>query len=830
VTLNEAQQGLNAAQQQPVIRRIVEELLASLPPPVADAVRLGAIPHWFDPQLLDRLCSGELDVAQVMPYLQRFRFVRQDAQGHFRYHDKVRDDLLAWWREEHPHQYEVANRSALAYFSALAEAANSIERPLYEREVLYHLLIVDETAGLQYLAEWFEDACARYQLGLAEGFVAQAAQLKNILADKGRLWVRYFEARLDLVYRRDDKGQATFKDLADRAPDPVLQAVARWSLGEIRVNQQRWSEAVRLYSASLGSLQREGALMYSARLMLALGHAYRHLADSSGGFHAESDQLLGAASRFLYILQHLPFLIYEGLVHRLNFLPNWFFGTNYQDWIIAYLLIEATRWYRRAERQLREIGDTQGLAGARLSLGELEHQLGRWSRTRRRYAILLETDQIKGSLYRTARVRLGQGRAFLDEGSLIKADTALSEALETFRRFRDDSSVGVTAALLGRVYATLGRLDEALSAYVESARAFGAVEDHLARTRVVWALEDLAQRHTLPGEQKQQFDTVAAQVTEQHYITRFPDTLLHWFRRLALWGALPLTYVLTFVISLALTLSLVIIEGEFGLWQIGADVQTTVTDALILIVFATLPVLLALWLYRLIYSLMGMTVVRFLGRRLIPIERDQPSHFVSDATGLTYHDVSKGLSRTVAWSDVSLLVSVDYCQWRQPIHLISSTILAASSGMMVMVDAITAGYKYLKQDIARHLGRQREATQQQNLDFVIFDGRWTLASIAISLVFALYLVYMVPVNVTYIVEPSGQQVTLLLSSIMVSFVPTLLLVFPVVVLWRLVSHQIAVRDTLTYQAEIISLRALWLAATVSTVTAALWIILLATMF
>jgi tetratricopeptide (TPR) repeat protein len=818
---------LNETEQRPdtdAIGRTVEDLLALMPLQVADAIRVGAIPHWFDQDLFAHLGHGELDVAQAMTYLRRLRFVWEDTQGRFRYHDEVRDYLLAWWRQERPHQYEVANRSALAHFRALAEAAISIERPVYEREVLYHLLIVDETAGLRYLSARFEDAYGRYQLGLAEGFVTQAAQLKDILTDKGRMWIRYFEARLDLVYRRGDAGEATFQELADYALDPILQAVACWNLGETLVNQQHWSRAMGLYRASLDSLQRERALMYGARVMLALGDAYRDLADSSGGFLAESGRPFGAAGRFLHNLQHLPFLIYEWLVRRVNFLPNWYFGTNYQDWIIAYLLVEATRWYRRAERQLREIGDTQGLAAARLSLAELEHQVGRWSRARRRYAMLLETDEIKGSLYRTARVWQGQGRAFLEEGALTKAETALSEALETFRRFHDDSSIGITATLLGRVYVILGRLDEAVSAYVESVQAFGAIEDHLARTQVVWALEDLAQRSTLLDEQRSQIDTVVTPVTERHYITRFPEALLRWFRRLALLGALPLTYVLTFMISLGLTLSVMIIEGEFGLWQIGANVQTTITDALILMVFATLPVPLALWLYRLIYSLLGMAFVRFLGRRLIPIERDQPSYLVTDATGLTRHDVSRDLSHTVAWSDVSLLASVDHYLWRRPIHLISGTILAANSRMMV--DAITAGYGHLKQGIARHLERQRDGAEQQSLDFVIFDSRWTLATIAVSLAFALCMVYTGTVRLKVIVDPSGEEANLLLSPFMLSFVPTLALVFPVTVLWRLVSHRTTVQSTLRYQVKTIPSWVLWLAAIVCTVIVALWIIFL----
>lgn len=817
MSFNQTQQPLDAGDPQAAIRRAVEDLLASISSPTADAIRLGAIPHWVDEQLLGQLTGDEGEATRAATYLRRFRFVRQDAQGHFHYQAKVRDYLLAWWREERPDSYRAANRSALDYFRALADAAPDVERPVYERQVLYHMLVVDERAGLRYLGDHFEEARERYQLGQAEGLVAQAAQLEDILTDHGRMWVRYFTARLDLIYRRDEGGEATFQDLADHAPEPVLRALAGWSLGQIRVNQGRWSQAIQLYRASLDSLQRERAARESSRVMLALGDAYRDLADSLGGFQAEREGSPGRASRFLYALQHLPFLAYQWLVRHLSFLPNWYFGTNYQDWIIAYLLMQATSWYRRAERDLEELGDRQGLAGARLSLAELEHQVGRWSRARRRYAALREAQEIQGSLYRTARVQLGQGRAYVDEGDLIQAEPLLTGSLETFRRFRDQRSMGVAANLLGGVYADLGRPAEATQAYLESARAFEAVGDRLARTRVAWKLEDLAQRSAPPAEQ------ALPSLVERLYITRFPDTLLRWFRRLALLGALPLTYVLTFAVGLGLILSLVIIEGELVFWLIGADVQTTVDDALILAVFATLPVPVVFWLYRLIYSLLGVTFVRYLGRRLIPIERDQPSYLVTDATGLTRHDASRGTSRTVAWSDVSLMASVDYYLWRQSIQLISGTALVAGPGTM-MVYAITAGYTHLKQDLARHLAGQRADAPQRRLDFVILDSRWVLSVVGACLAFALSLV-VTGRTAARVTADSGAQVIPPLTSFLAFFVPTLLLVFPAVVLWRMVGHQMTIRRRLRYRVRTIPVWVLWLAAAVCSLLAVLWVLL-----
>lgn len=235
---------------------------------------MGSIPHRLgssEKLLLD--FQSEVSLDQLWIFCQRFDLAKKDAQGRIRYRDGVRDSLLTWWRQKEPARYQALNQLALNYFWARSEEVNDVQRPAYQYQILYHLLIVDEAAGLAELSRRFEAACDRYQFDEAEKFVRQAAELQKCLSETGRLWIRYFEARLDLLYRRDDYGEATLQDLAQNATSAVLQAVARWTLGTIRVNQHSWSEAIGLYKASLASLRREAEWMYTIRVMLALGDA-----------------------------------------------------------------------------------------------------------------------------------------------------------------------------------------------------------------------------------------------------------------------------------------------------------------------------------------------------------------------------------------------------------------------------------------------------------------------------------------------------------------------------------------------------------------------------
>ena len=111
------------------------------------------------------------------------------------------------------------------------------------------------------------------------------------------------------------------------------------------------------------------------------------------------------------------------------------------------------------------------------------------------------------------------------------------------------------------------------------------------------------------------------------------------------------------------------------------------------------------------------------------------------------------------------------------------------------------------------------------------------------LAFALYLAFNDPIIVSYFVNVgvpvpgmeggSGdifpqpeESVAMRLTPIMLSIVPALLLAFPVVVLWRLVRHRIAIYRVLGYGGWLIPSWVLWLATIVCTVLIIVWIFIL----
>lgn len=822
----------------------LEMLLSDLPSPLADAIRLGAISHQLSPTLLTHLLDSPLELEQFWTYLVQFQLAKQTAQGEFRYHDRVRTYFLDWWRTHQPQRFYVAQQRALAYFQEQWAAATELQRPLYQYEILYHLLVVDEIAGLAYLQLHFEAALDQYQPGVAEQYLQQGLGLAATLTPATQMWLRYLQARLDLAYDQGDRGATVFQELAATAPTPHLRAVAQWSLGVVLVKEQQWSQAIQLYKTSLTVLRQEKPVFYHVRLLVAIGQAYQDLAEHSGGFLDESDESPFLWHKLWHWVQFFPFLCYQWFVHFIPLLPNWYFGPNYQNWLIAYLLGEAVQWYRLAERQARETAQPWYVIEIRLALAVLEHQVGRWRSAHRRLARLLELEEVQKSFYRTARVHLEQGQALFREARLHEAQQILAPATAVFASVNDDRSYGATTFLLGRISHRFGQLTAAIHAYSTSIEAFTRHNDLVMRTQVTWRLQDLLQEPAVTVAQRQEIRTLLGQTVAQQYISRFPDVLLRRFRRLAVLWIFPLNYLITMFISWWAVQTL-FQEVEMGvrLLLTGIDLQFTWQDLLILSAWAISP-LIALWLYYFMYCLSGFVVVRNLGRRLAPIEREQPHKITIDRQGFQRQVVGSPVE-ALTWEQLALFVSSDYYRWRRPLALFSRFVLIPTRPKMagaalltrgeaallplkspIMVNAIVMGYVYLRRNLIDFAQGQQKTLSFVNLDLKIFDRNWMFSVSLLCLLIALGLSYGEADLPAHKVQPDGTIITVYLvaTPLFRRFVTSFFLIYPVTLLGRLLRQRRSLRAIVGTYDETIPTWLLWTALLVQAGIALLWLI------
>ncbi|HET6891751.1 MAG TPA: hypothetical protein VFH31_11665, partial [Pyrinomonadaceae bacterium] len=127
--------------------------IGSKNPDLAEAIRLCAIPHWFNKEILAWLRGEEgTSLEQTETILDELKlkmlaFVRSE---HLFLHDNVRNLLLHRWRKEKPEDFRALNGIVAAYYEdKLQQSVSSDQqRAEWEREEMYHLLVADQQRGI----------------------------------------------------------------------------------------------------------------------------------------------------------------------------------------------------------------------------------------------------------------------------------------------------------------------------------------------------------------------------------------------------------------------------------------------------------------------------------------------------------------------------------------------------------------------------------------------------------------------------------------------------------------------------------------------------------
>lgn len=275
----------------------------------------------------------------------------------------------------------------------------------------------------------------------------------------------------------------------------------------------------------------------------------------------------------------------------------------------------------------------------------------------------------------------------------------------------------------------------------------------------------------------------------------------------------------------------------------GIDLHFTLQDLLILSAWAISP-LFALWLYYFMYCLAGFVIVRNLGRRLAPIEREQPHKITIDRQGFQ-RQVGGSPVEALPWAQLALFVSSDYCRWRRPLALFSRFVLMPTTPKLVgaasqpsdeaapgptksplMVNAIVMGYTYLRRNLIDFAQGQQQTINFVNLDLKIFDRYWVLWVSLLCLVATLGLSYGEIDPPAHKVQPDGAMITVYLvaTPLFRRFVTSFFLIYPVTMLARLLRQRRALRATVGAYDETIPTWFLWTTLLLQGAITLLWLI------
>ena len=681
----------------------LDEWLSEASPALNKLIRYAALPHTIDPDVLSTV-SGVPDATAALAELARAEMVIACDGGRYRMRSDLRRLLIAEWLRADVAGY----RAAHAQF-----AAHLAQRPISDLvayvELAYHQLGGDDRQGLAGVASAFEACLEAGRVGLAERLLEYTREHQALLSPATKAWLRYYEVGLGLARGAVGAGEAPLRALLESELAPELEARVHLRLGEVLVATQRWNEAFSHFEAAQKLFARLGDVWQAARAAEAHGLGLVNLAASLGG--PTEALLLAPVPWYWWLLRsllHAPFLLYRWFSRRIAFLPNLYFGTNYQTWIIVRLIYRALDRFKEALRHAEHLKATGQAPSTpmqvdlQIRIVDLQHRTGEWARANKLFRRLDRTVARDEDDYRWATLRLAEGRAQVAMGRAAAARSFLEEAREVLLQYEDRSSLAHVDALLGNVAQAAGDIDGAVNHYVESATTALEMDDLLAATSITVLIEALRTRSTRDKHRDQlpestpQEERLDTGLTRRAYITRFSGELLSLFRSAALIVA-ALTFVLIAKVYSGLFEFLAgLVEAFF---QAGPG---TAADLLAVAVSTVAILALAVWLYEILYLTAGWLIVRRL--RLPLIEQYQPEVIITAPEGIALRDRA-GKVAELAWGEVSQWLSMDFTMWRTPIALFSRQVLVGT-GRRLTLNGTTSDYSALGRDIKRRLARR----------------------------------------------------------------------------------------------------------------------------
>ena len=762
------------------VRQLVLEFLEILTEPMKKVVLSGVIPNTFNAELIQKITGDESEIGEILETLQQNYFINKGAGDWYYYSADVRETLWELWQDaERKAEFQKANHIALVYFDELAGKSNPPGLYFFQREALYHRLLEDENAGLEYLADLFERACDQRQIGAAQNFSMQLGQMLPHLSPVVTQYASYYEMRLDFLLNSREKLESRLEMLVSETSDSLLKARAGILLGQVWLTKYEWKKSTDILTASLAESKKLKDWRYSARAMLSLGDVYVDLVENGGGMQSENFTDSGRLSQFLTYLLFLPYLLLDWLRRKIWFLPGWFyFGGNYQDWILNYLLQMAGNWYRKAGLMAQKAEDHTSSLNALLSQANVAVQQRREAKAQRIYSKLALLPAVQSSRYRLAQVTYGLGQVSLLAGHGAQASRELQDSLNTFRSFADEENIALVAHALGKTHLLLREADSAAEALLESFQAYREKRNPLSQTQVAWELEQLVEKKQITDLMRQQVQEALVAMQERQYLVRFPSDLLRRFRALAYWVALPLSYVLILFVGIAISLSLIAIE--YSALQLSSTGTLSQFDIFWLLVVGVLPIFLTFWIIELVYAMIGQAWIYMAGRVRLNSLGEQPDRIVLSPRGIAVDRPGLGEPIQLAWNEVQKLISADYRIWQRTVYLLSRQSLVGED-KSIIIDGITSGYPQIIKEVIEKIGG---VAPRINADMVILAHRSTYIAVLVAILHAELLISSGHFDVSVVNENAG-EVSLFLSGLLVFFLVNIITIFPPLMLWRI---------------------------------------------
>jgi tetratricopeptide (TPR) repeat protein len=436
----------------------IEALLSLLPPQSAAQLRLCAIPHEFNPRVLQALVP-DLEIAAAEGRCEEFGGLScvVAAPNGLAIHPTSRSVLFReWLRSERLEEFRQASARLVSFQNGASAAAASAEQEVQQHSHMFHLLGADQERGLAEFEELCRRARQERRLAVCSTLIRLVHEYDPVFTAAQTATLAYHEGKLAADMRQWERAELLFRRIVDSsaaAPDLIVRAHVR--LGELAAEQGDLDRAIEQYGlAETRMTESSAAQTPRYHILRSLGEAYRERGDyaeaerllvSSLGLSREANDLLASSDT------------YNSL------------GTLYWR---RREIEKATAAYQTSLDHLVNAGRRFQAAQVYNNLGMIYADGADWEEAQRAYEKSLEIKREAGDTLGQARTLTNLVAVYQGQQRLEAATEACQEAIHLFEEVGHRRGLAHAKRTLGRLYLAGGERDAARKALKESVDLF----------------------------------------------------------------------------------------------------------------------------------------------------------------------------------------------------------------------------------------------------------------------------------------------------------------------------------------------------------------------
>jgi tetratricopeptide (TPR) repeat protein len=529
---------------------LLDQILTKAHPLLAEAINLAAVPHSYDADLLKALrARDDGRDEKLTARLAEFSFIwpagdSLPGERRFAMQAAERELLQLRWVATDPRAFIAAHQRALAHFDAHPDPDPFVQDQLR----LYHMLLADRKAGIEYLASTFRAYAGERRLAAADRLIDTALEARGYLvALRSRALPRlddllaYMLGRLAQLRGQWEASLPRLKSLHEKDDlSPLLKPYVTRAYGLALAKAGDYVEAIKLYQAALTLFRKlPGAESEQAYTMFSLGDAHVNLAVAARGYREFIQPRRNWRRQFLINLILFPALLPLVVFLSLYFgprvwNPKFWPVVRGQDWTIARLFGSGARWYRRAKRLLMTSGRTAELVQADEKRSYLYLTMGDAAYAAPICERLLAEQEAPLGEYRRGRIEANLGQALLRLGQPQAALIHLETALPVLKAYADAELEARVQGLLAEANLESGNNEQAFGQFDKAMRLYQAQDDIVGATEIAERLHELERAYGLDVKAKAVISTMTSRLARRQYLVRFQHPVLAFFQQAAL--------------------------------------------------------------------------------------------------------------------------------------------------------------------------------------------------------------------------------------------------------------------------------------------------------